>query len=189
MKQTIWIQSASRGIVFWFLFPAKIWHTNFITLPAKIVIFPEHRVRLLPHLRRIDYSYTMKSHAAPRIPNIPSKNHVCNFDFCTPVNANEIHLKCRYQNLISLSCNCQVNATLKIQLFTIWLQPPSFSIVTLHLGHSLVLAAIQFDVSESSSHFLIHFLRYLHKTGSCQFSPHSKQNTWPHLQLTGRDST
>ena len=27
-----------------------------------------------------------------------------------------------------------------------------------HFGHSLVLAEIQFDVSESSSHFLIHFL-------------------------------
>ena len=69
-----------------------------------------------------------------------------------------------------------------------WLQPPSFSIVAPkielnenqinnlinedindldnlshitqlpHFGHSLVLAEIQFDVSESSSHFLIHFL-------------------------------
>lgn len=73
-------------------------------------------------------------------------------------------------------------------LHTMWLQPPSFSIVTLHLGHSLVLAAIQLDVSESSSHFLIHFFSQQHLTGSCQFSPHAKQKTCPHLQLTGRES-
>lgn len=82
-----------------------------------------------------------------------------------------------------------VNIYSEHDLFTMWLHPPSFSMVTLHLGHSFVLAAIQFDVSESSSHFLIHFLRYLQSTGSCQFSPHSKQNTCPHLQTTGRDST
>lgn len=77
----------------------------------------------------------------------------------------------------------------KTKPLTIWLQPPSFSIVTLHFGHSLVLAAIQLDVSESSSHFFIHFLSSRHWTGSCQFSPHSKQNTWLHLQITGRAST
>ena len=41
---------------------------------------------------------------------------------------------------------------------TMWLHPPSFSMVAPHFGHSLVLADIQLDVSESSSHFLIHFL-------------------------------
>jgi hypothetical protein len=38
-----------------------------------------------------------------------------------------------------------------------WLQPPFFSIVELHLGHSFVLADIQFAVSLSSSHFFNHF--------------------------------
>lgn len=33
-----------------------------------------------------------------------------------------------------------------------WLQPPSFWIGTKHFGHSFVLAASQFDVSESSLH-------------------------------------
>lgn len=54
---------------------------------------------------------------------------------------------------------------------------------------TLVLAAIQFEVSESSSHFLIHRLRRLHLTGSCQFSPQEKQNVWLHLHVTGRHST
>lgn len=53
---------------------------------------------------------------------------------------------------------------------------------------TLVLAAIQFEVSESSSHFLIHFLNKLHLTGSCQFSPHTKQNTCKHRQITGFES-
>ena len=57
-----------------------------------------------------------------------------------------------------------------------------------HVGHSLVLAEIQFDVSESSSHFLIHFLIKWQRTGSCQFSEQAKQNTWPHAHFTGRDS-
>lgn len=39
---------------------------------------------------------------------------------------------------------------------------------------TLVLAAIQLEVSLSSSHFFIHFLSHLHFTGSCQFSPHEK---------------
>lgn len=42
------------------------------------------------------------------------------------------------------------------------------------LWPTLVLAAIQLEVSLSSSHFLIHFLSHLHWTGSCQFSPHAK---------------
>lgn len=53
---------------------------------------------------------------------------------------------------------------------------------------TFVLAAIQLDVSLSSSHFLIHFFSHLHLTGSCQFSPHAKlqQNTgvFPHLLHT-----
>lgn len=63
-----------------------------------------------------------------------------------------------------------------------WLQLPSFSIVTWHLGHSFVLAAIQLEVSLSSSHFLIHLFNHLHLTGSCQFSPYLKQNWHPHFQ-------
>ena len=51
-----------------------------------------------------------------------------------------------------------------------------------HFGHSLVLAEIQFDVSESSSHFLIHFLIKWQRTGSCQPSEQEKQKTWPHLK-------
>ena len=70
-----------------------------------------------------------------------------------------------------------------------WLQPPSFSITAPQVGHSLVLAEIQLDVSESSSHFLIHFLIKWQRTGSCQFSEHAKQNEWPHRHLTGLAST
>uniref|UniRef100_A0A6B0UUH3 Uncharacterized protein n=1 Tax=Ixodes ricinus TaxID=34613 RepID=A0A6B0UUH3_IXORI len=70
-----------------------------------------------------------------------------------------------------------------------WLQPPSFSIVTLHLGHSLVLAAIQLEVSLSSSHFFCHFLSRWHLTGSCQFSPQEKQKVWEQEQVTGCVST
>ncbi len=48
------------------------------------------------------------------------------------------------------------------------------------LSFTLVLAAIQLEVSLSSSHFLIHRLSHLHLTGSCQFSPHAKlQRTNP----------
>ena len=71
----------------------------------------------------------------------------------------------------------------------IWLQPPSFSMVALQVGHSLVFADIQLDVSESSSHFLIHFLIRWQRTGSCQFSEQAKQNLCPHRHVTGRDST
>ena len=42
---------------------------------------------------------------------------------------------------------------------------------------TFVLAAIQFDVSLSSSHFFIHLRSHLHLTGSCQFSPHAKLQT------------
>jgi hypothetical protein len=50
-------------------------------------------------------------------------------------------------------------------LHVMWLQPPFFSIVELHFGHSLVLADIQFAVSESSSHFLTHLLTSPHGAG------------------------
>ena len=70
-----------------------------------------------------------------------------------------------------------------------WLQPPSFSMVAPHLGHSLVLAEIQLLVSLSSSHFLIHFLIRWHRTGSCQFSLQLKQKEWVHRHLTGLAST
>ena len=39
---------------------------------------------------------------------------------------------------------------------------------------TFVFAAIQFDVSLSSSHFRIHFRSQKHFTGSCQFWPHAK---------------
>ena len=54
---------------------------------------------------------------------------------------------------------------------------------------TLVLAAIQLDVSESSSHFLIHLRRRLQRTGSCQLLPQAKQNVWLQRHVTGRDST
>ena len=51
-----------------------------------------------------------------------------------------------------------------------WLQPPFFSIAELHFGQSLVLAEIQLQVSESSLHFLSHFLMSLQLTGMCHLS-------------------
>ena len=51
-----------------------------------------------------------------------------------------------------------------------WLQPPFFSMAELHFGQSLVLALIQLQVSESSLHFLIHFLMTLQLTGICHLS-------------------
>lgn len=50
-------------------------------------------------------------------------------------------------------------------LHVMWLQPPFFSIVELHLAHSLVLAINQFDVSESSAHFFSQSLTYLQISG------------------------
>lgn len=56
--------------------------------------------------------------------------------------------------------NCQNSLNLFYNYYlTIWLQPPFFSILTWHFGHSFVLAATQFAVSESSLHFLIHFFK------------------------------
>lgn len=45
---------------------------------------------------------------------------------------------------------------------------------TLQKGLTLVLAAIQLDVSLSSSHFLIQRFNQRQRAGSCQFSPHAK---------------
>mmetsp|Transcript_26066 Transcript_26066/g.68396 ORF Transcript_26066/g.68396 Transcript_26066/m.68396 type:complete len:201 (+) Transcript_26066:1025-1627(+) len=67
-----------------------------------------------------------------------------------------------------------------------WLQPPFFSIVLRHLGHSFVFAAIQFVVSESSSFFLRHRLYSSHRTGEWGISLHAKQNSWPPVHRTGR---
>jgi hypothetical protein len=50
-------------------------------------------------------------------------------------------------------------------LHVMWLHPPFFSMVELHLGHSLVFAEIQFAVSESSAHFLNHFFTNSHGAG------------------------
>jgi hypothetical protein len=50
-------------------------------------------------------------------------------------------------------------------LHVMWLQPPFFSMVELHLGHSFVFADIQLAVSESSSHFLSHLFTNEHGAG------------------------
>src|SRR5690606_10320108 len=64
------------------------------------------------------------------------------------------------------------------------LQPPFFSMVLLHLGHSLVLAEIQLAVSESSAHFLSHFLTNSHGAGWWSLRAHPKQKRWPHRHAT-----
>ena len=69
--------------------------------------------------------------------------------------------------------HCQQNPALQV-LHTMWLQPPFFSIVAWHLGHSLVLQWIQFDVSLSSSHFLCQRLRYSQRIGSWGSRLHRK---------------
>lgn len=118
-------------------------------VPMTIAIFLVHHGLLLPRLRHTDCNCTRMNRAAPMSPSIPNRNHVCNFDFCTPVDKKWFMLN-YLRKCISLCISAQR---------TIWLQPPSFSMVTLHFGHSFVLAAIQLDVSESSSHFLIHFFK------------------------------
>jgi hypothetical protein len=65
------------------------------------------------------------------------------------------------------------------------LQPPFFSMVLWHLVHSLVLALIQLDVSESSAHFCRQSLAILQTTGRWSVgSPQPKQNVWPQVQTT-----
>lgn len=49
-----------------------------------------------------------------------------------------------------------------------------FAIRSWCLFLTLVFATSQFDVSLSSSHFLIHSFSHLHCTGSCHISPHAK---------------
>lgn len=78
-----------------------------------------------------------------------------------------------------------------------WLQPPFFSIVAWHFGHSykqhektcktththtLVFTWIQLDVSLSSSHFIFHNLRYSQVMGSCISIWHLKlyKEQWHH---------
>ena len=61
--------------------------------------------------------------------------------------------------------------------------------LTLHLGHSFVLALIQLEVSESSWHFFIHSLSSLQLAGSCHSYEHPKQNRCLHdSHRTGRAS-
>lgn len=141
----------------------------------KILISLGHREQPWPHPHHTDCSYTRKSHEVPRSLNRPSKSRAYSFDFCRPTNKIILNKLNSKQTIKSWQ--------------TMWLHPPSFSMVTLHLGHSFVLAAIQLDVSESSSHFLIHLRSRRHCTGSCHCSPHSKQKMWPHLHSTGRGST
>src|SRR3569833_2506026 len=51
----------------------------------------------------------------------------------------------------------QQNSCLHLR-HVMWLHPPFFSMVELHLRHTIVLADIQLAVSESSAHFFSHFL-------------------------------
>lgn len=70
------------------------------------------------------------------------------------------------------------------ELQTMWLQPPLFSIVLWHLGHSLVLADIQLDVSESSAFFLSHRLSISQRTGACGIWLQLKHQSKSHLHVT-----
>merc|ERR1719348_1159297 len=64
------------------------------------------------------------------------------------------------------------------------LQPPFFSMVAPHFGHSFVFVDNQLLVSLSSSHFFSHFLIKMHFTGSCQFSAQPKQKECPQSHVT-----
>mmetsp|Transcript_93018 Transcript_93018/g.267611 ORF Transcript_93018/g.267611 Transcript_93018/m.267611 type:complete len:80 (+) Transcript_93018:488-727(+) len=61
-----------------------------------------------------------------------------------------------------------------------WLHPWFFSILETHLGHDLVLARIQFAVSDSLRHFSFHLARSLHPQGECGSSPHKMQKLVKH---------
>jgi hypothetical protein len=65
-----------------------------------------------------------------------------------------------------------------------WLQPPFFSIVEWHLGHSFVLAEIQLAVSESSSHFFNHIFTSVQGAGWWSFNVHPKQKKWRQTHCT-----
>lgn len=54
------------------------------TLPAMIVIFPEHLSQPLLRPHRTDYNYTMMNHAVPMNLSTPNRSRVYNFDFYTP---------------------------------------------------------------------------------------------------------
>jgi len=66
----------------------------------------------------------------------------------------------------------------------IWLQPPFFSMVETHFGHSFVFADIQFAVSESSSHFLTHFFTNEQGVGWWSVTEQPKQKECPQLHFT-----
>jgi len=66
----------------------------------------------------------------------------------------------------------------------IWLHPPFFSMVEAHLEHSLVFALIQFAVSESSLHFLSHFLTSGQRQGWWSWRVQPKQKAWPQQHRT-----
>jgi hypothetical protein len=69
-------------------------------------------------------------------------------------------------------------------LQVIWLQPPFFSMVELHFGHSFVFADIQLAVSESSSHFFIHFFTNAQGAGWWSSWVQPKQKARPQSQWT-----
>lgn len=71
-------------------------------------------------------------------------------------------------------CNSQ-QVNFDSSLFTMWLQPPFFSILALHCGHGFACSLIHFRDSESSE--LFHRINLEHETGSCQYSIQSKQKS------------
>jgi hypothetical protein len=64
-------------------------------------------------------------------------------------------------------------------LHVIWLQPPFFSMVAWHLGHSLVFALIQLAVSLSSAHFFNHRLASAHVVGIWSLSAQLRRPARP----------
>ncbi|XP_048538251.1 uncharacterized protein LOC125517094 [Triticum urartu] len=67
-----------------------------------------------------------------------------------------------------------------------WLQPLFFSIAHRHFGQTLVLASIQFAVSESDLFFASHARTVPHDTGRWASSPQLQQKPCLHLQNTSR---
>jgi hypothetical protein len=64
------------------------------------------------------------------------------------------------------------------------LQPAFFSIGFWHLGHDLVLAAIQVTFSDSDANLLFHFTAVSQSHGTWDSWLHNMQNYIPHLQST-----
>lgn len=119
------------------------------------------------------------NHVVPRVLNKPNKTQLYSSDFCRPCDCS-LHP--------SLSLHCILDIPEKVGEIRSGTMRHTMVALTYGTFSTFVLAAIQLDVSESSSHFFIHFFKISHFTGSCQFSPQEKQNTCPHLQLTGRHS-